>query len=77
MAVVTSAITTIMVNSGGSRTPSPTPASTTMSPVRPRVFISTPSVPASRQDIPPARAGPAAPRILPAQATAITAASSR
>src|SRR5687768_752263 len=72
MAVVTSAINTIIANSVGDSTPISRPTFRITSSISPRVFIKAPSDRASRHDIPVAFAATADPKNFPAIATRIT-----
>ena len=72
MKVVISAISTIIVNSVGEMTPRSSPMLSTMSSIRPRVFISTPRAVASCQRRPVSRAATVLPPNLPRHATPTT-----
>jgi hypothetical protein len=74
MSVVTSAISSMIVNTVGVMTPSSSPTVRMTISVSPLVFISSPSVTDECQVSPTARAASAAPPNLPAMATAITSA---
>ena len=65
--VVTSAMITSIANSVGEITFSSSPMLSTISSIRPRVFISTPSADASRQLRPVSRAAIALPPNLPSR----------
>jgi DNA-binding NarL/FixJ family response regulator len=76
-AVVSSAINTMMVNMPVSSTPSEAPTLSTINSVSPRVFMSKPSVQASRQLSLDSLAGPTVPMTLPPQAVQSIAISAR
>ena len=73
MSVVTRAMSTIIVNIFGEITPKSRPMLSTMSSIKPRVFMSMPTAAASRVLIPVKRATEKLPPNLPKQATAISA----
>ena len=67
------AMTTSMANSAGEMTRSSSPMFKTMSSMRPRVFMRTPSAEASRQPMPVSRAAIAEPPNFPIEATPMMA----
>jgi len=73
MAVVTSAIRTIIENNAGERMPRSYPTLSTINSISPRVFIRMPSARESRHVMPVHRAASNPPPSLPAIATAIIA----